>query len=190
MSEREHRDFSKILAYHMAPSMLGIKPASLITIDKQRFCVEDHIHYFNQKAATKGLCIRVLHENPKAILIIMYREALLLKQISDSKIHDYLKICGYQSCTTVEDYLAVLSQRIAQNNSFPHEIGLFLGYPLEDVRGFIENHGKNYIFCGYWKVYSDEKKARKLFQNYGKCRNYLCKKLDQGVDIYHALHIV
>ena len=36
---------------------------------------------------------------------------------------------------------------------FPHEIGLLLGYPPEDVSGFIENGGKNFLCSGYWKVY-------------------------------------
>ena len=32
--------------------------------------------------------------------------------------------------------------RLQENEGFPHEIGLFLGYPPEDVLGFIENKGE------------------------------------------------
>ena len=57
---------------------------------------------------------------------------------------------------------------------FPHEIGLFLGYPLEDVQGFIENCGKNYRLCGCWKVYGDPQAALRCFARYEKCaRVYL-----------------
>ena len=55
-----------------------------------------------------------------------------------------------------------------------HEIGLFLGYPLEDVQGFIENCGKNYRLCGCWKVYGDPQAALRCFARYEKCaRVYL-----------------
>ena len=68
-------------------------------------------------------------------------------------------------------------------------VGLFLGYPVDDVTGFIQNKGRNYLLCGYWKVYSDENRARRIFSNYDKCRNYLCNKLAQGESIYQALKI-
>ena len=51
--------------------------------------------------------------------------------------------------------------------AFPHEIGLFLGYPFEDVMGFIENKGENYLCSGCWKVYSCEQDARVLLQIQG-----------------------
>lgn len=38
---------------------------------------------------------------------------------------------------------------------FPHEMGILLGYPVEDVEGFIINNGKNELYTGYWKVYDN-----------------------------------
>lgn len=69
-----------------------------------------------------------------------------------------------------------IKERIRQLEDFPHEIGLFLSYPIEDVLGFIENRGKNYILNGYWKVYGNEEEARKSFFKYRKC-----------TDVYHKL---
>ena len=48
---------------------------------------------------------------------------------------------------------------------FPHEIGVLLGYPAEDVKGFVVNEGKNYLYSGYWKVYGDLSEAKQLFTN-------------------------
>ena len=36
-----------------------------------------------------------------------------------------------------------------EKGAFPHEIGLLLGYPVEDVLGFIRYQGKNYLYTGY-----------------------------------------
>ena len=49
---------------------------------------------------------------------------------------------------------------MADYGEFPHEVGLFLGYPPEDVEGFIENKARSCKLTGYRKVYSDEEKAK------------------------------
>lgn len=63
---------------------------------------------------------------------------------------------------------------------FPHEMGAFLGYPLSDVKGFIEHEGKDFLYSGYWKVYSDETGAKKTFQLYQAVRNRVLQMLSTG----------
>ena len=63
-----------------------------------------------------------------------------------------------------------LRQRLAMDGTFPHEIGLFLSYPLEDVEGFVENRGRNCKCTGCWKVYGDEQQAQRQFSRYRKCQ--------------------
>ena len=53
--------------------------------------------------------------------------------------------------------------------AFPHEIGVFLGYPLQDVIGFIENKGMNSKYTGLWKVYGDRDESMKMFAKFRKC---------------------
>ena len=62
---------------------------------------------------------------------------------------------GYTD-TSVDGAIEWLRMRLASGDGFPHEIGLFLGYPVEDVLGFIENAGQNCKCCGCWKVYCNE----------------------------------
>ena len=62
-----------------------------------------------------------------------------------------------------------LKERLRTSACFPHEIGLFLGYPLPDVIGFIRNRGRNCKCCGFWKVYSNEWETRQLFEKFRKC---------------------
>ena len=49
-----------------------------------------------------------------------------------------------------------LIERLQNREDFPHEIGLFLSYPPEDVQGFIDNRAHNYKRICAWKVYGDE----------------------------------
>ena len=41
--------------------------------------------------------------------------------------------------SSVEEAVKILQNKLQMYETFPHEIGLFLGYPEEDVQGFIEN---------------------------------------------------
>ena len=60
---------------------------------------------------------------------------------------------------------------------------------LGTVKGFIENNGGNFKLCGCWKVYGNVEAAERTFANYGRCRKFLCNKLNEGIDIYQALRI-
>ena len=164
MSQSELRNFEKSMAYHLAPAMLGIKPACLMSMEKNKDGLEENVELF-------------------------YNEKLLSDRLADNRVRKLLESFGYDSRMTLEQQLERLSGRISASEDFPHEIGLFLGYPVDDVTGFIQNKGRNYLLCGYWKVYSDENRARRIFSNYDKCRNYLCNKLAQGESIYQALKI-
>ena len=77
----------------------------------------------------------------------------------------------------------ILRQHLMQSGTFPHEIGIFLGYPLADVKGFIINHGHNCLCCGDWKVYSDPENAVKTFRRYCKCKQIYRKMWEQGKDL-------
>ena len=67
-----------------------------------------------------------------------------------------------------------------QGEGFPHEMGLLLGYPVEDVEGFIEHKGKNYLYSGYWKVYEDVASKRKIFEAYENAKEELIVLLANG----------
>lgn len=191
MSTEECRRFEKKLAFHTAPSLLGIKCASLLTLSRSEFDIGGNARRFNRRAAARGLRIKVLREECACrdrSLILVYNEKKLAERLSGADARELLREYGYTDEMTLEQCLDRLSQRTAFDD-FPHEIGVFLDYPVEDVRGFVQNSGCNYKLCGCWKVYGSVESARRKFAAYDRCREYLCKKLDQGEDIYRALRI-
>ena len=191
MSTEECRRFEKKLAFHTAPSLLGIKCASLLTLSRSEFDISGNARRFNRRASAKGLKIKVLREECACrdrSLILVYNENKLAERLSGREARQLLSEYGYGDEMTPEQCLERLSQRTACDE-FPHEIGVFLDYPVEDVSGFVQNSGCNYKLCGCWKVYGSVESARKKFAAYDKCREYLCRKLEQGEDIYRALKI-
>ena len=70
-----------------------------------------------------------------------------------------------------------------ESGEFPHEVGLFLGYPPEDVKGFIDHRANDFKCAGLWKVYGDEEKARSLFEKYRKCTEIYCTLWQSGLKL-------
>ena len=87
---------------------------------------------------------------------------------------------GYPLAGGLEAMLDHLASRMAGSGGFPHEVGLFLGYPAEDVEGFRRHGGQGYKYSGLWKVYSDVERAQRCFRQYGCCRRALCRRLEAG----------
>lgn len=61
-----------------------------------------------------------------------------------------------------------LKKRLFTHDGFPHEIGAFLGYPLEDVRGFINIKDVNVNIADYGKYIVMKRKPESCLRN---CKN-------------------
>jgi hypothetical protein len=60
---------------------------------------------------------------------------------------------------------------------------LFLGYPPEDVYGYIKNKGKSPKCTGHWQVYGDEKVALAKFKSFKQCTRIFCQMAALGFSI-------
>ena len=157
------------LVRHCAPTLAGIKTASLFTCpydEKERLL--DAIRRMNQRLRAKGLRVLPLRFSDKKALIYLYRPARLSADLRDGTAEKILRQCGYP-CNSCGHCVVKLVQRLREQEEFPHEIVLFLGYPPEDVCGFMEQGPKCCKCVGCWKVYGDEEAAKKKFAQYKKC---------------------
>lgn len=121
-----------------------------------------------------GICYRALTFCRDKYLVLLYRPAQLKTYLKQPEVKTFLADYGYEE-NSLEKVLERLSLRVREHSKneieFPHEIGIFLNYPLEDVRGFIEHKGQDSLFCGYWKVYHDPEKAKLTFWTYDKAKD-------------------
>jgi hypothetical protein len=105
------------------------------------------------------------------LLLMVYKKDLLGRFLFRKEALEILEPLGYGPCgRCAESCLARLRERLGEED-FPHEIGLFLGYPPEDVDGFIRNKGRDSLDVGYWKVYGDVRKARKTFRRFRRAEH-------------------
>lgn len=177
------KTFESLLIEHCAPTLAKAKTANLF-----RYHIGGHESIENTAARWDsqlfqyGVHVRIIKYSTRAndCLIYVSRENALKKDLKRAGVGSFLKECGYDHCNTLDEYLLHLSVRLKEYDIFPHEIGLFLGYPVEDVIGFVENEGRNYHYLGFWKVYSDLGSARKCFEHYKKCTDIYKKLYENG----------
>ena len=169
-----------IIVENCSPTLAGIKTGNIFTIDRSQISdLCEELRELNQCFTGKGLRAIPLKITEKNVLIYLYRPDRLREDLSCSEAKEILRSKGY-SCNSVESDIAHLIKKIGCNSSFPHEIGLFLGYPPIDVKGFMEDTRKGVKCVGYWKVYGDKEKAEKTFSSYRKCTEVYKKCLSCG----------
>lgn len=159
----------KMLIEHCSPALAGLKTANMFNY---RFSSADmlleELQETGRKLNEKGVYIEVLRIRDGRALLYVYRKRSLEKNLQDPEIRQFLGRYGYPE-NDPQRCLERMKQRFQESECFPHEIGIFLDYPLEDVTGFIEHGGKNCKLCGVWKVYGNECKTQELFNRFRKC---------------------
>ncbi len=171
------------LIEHCSPTLAGLKSAALFAT---KYSCSDELHSrlraLNRRFAEKGIEFIVVKQNEKTALIYVVRHDMLVVEMANPKASEILSDYGYGGMN-IRQAIAKLSERLHSSEEFPHEIGLFLGYPPEDVEGFICNNGQNCHLCGYWKVYGDTDSALLKFAKYDKCRAVYKRLWAEGRDI-------
>jgi len=168
-----------VILYSVAPTLAGHKASSIITLSKNNrnlyllwekykrgFLLECGVDFFEIKNGNN------------AVTIIFYNRKRLEQAIYQEKNMRFLRKYGYSSSVSLQDNLKILKCRFQEK--FPHEIGIFLGFPLEDVICFMEYPHKQCIFCGYWKVYNNPEIARQKFLRYDEDKNSIIRYVLNG----------
>lgn len=185
VSQDISRTFEAVLVRQCAPTLAGMKPGSIfcfnhspLEVSRQKVC------QWNKQLEPFGLTVQILLERPGSgsVIVFVYRHNRLEQMLSDDAYQSFLAKAGYER-TNLDGLLEQLAQRLRTQPEFPHEIGVFLGYPLQDVIGFIENHGRNFTCCGFWKSYGDPAEMQVCFACYRRCIQTYVAMFEQGIPI-------
>lgn len=165
-----------MVAFASAPTIQGKKPASLMNFNSGgRNTANLWRKYGKEICESFNLEFFELKSDNDSTMILLYRKKLLEWYVNHPRNQPFLNKMGYNSEDSLVEKLTILKQRFKE--FCPHEVGIFLGMPVEDVEGFIENKGKNCLSCKYWKVYCNPKRAELLFNAYDKARNSMAELL-------------
>ena len=168
---------------HCGVTFAGLKIASLVSLRKG----EEHvIQTLSRRFAGKGFAFILLREDEERLFVYVCHRARLTKYLFSSDVRAFLARFGYEY-GSAEEALEQLKYRM--HGEFPHEIGIFLGYPLEDVKGFIADPTARTKLSGYWKVYADVDNKQKLFERFKRCTACICRKMQAGQSLTQIFQV-
>lgn len=182
----DKREMETQLALQCSPLIMGLKISNLFIISalQQKRVLE--------LFKNTDFDVLYLAESQGKVMFLVYQKEQLWQYLSSPQIRAFLQEYGY-IYDGIEEALKVFVQRYADylcnRKVFPHEMGIMLGYPIEDVKSFIRNNGKNYLHAGYWKVYHNLEAALELFESYDRAIAYIMSLVTKGISITNILNI-
>ena len=170
------------ILYSIAPTLAGEKVSSLVNFNKTRkrnlysFWMKYkeeiidvlNIEYFELKK-TEDMCV-----------VLFYNDNQLTDILSNARNQKFLSRFNYSNFNSNIECLEILKERY--ENLCPHEIGIFLGYPLKDVIDFVECPNKQCLLLGCWKVYNDIKDAQIKFNKFDSIKDKVVYLMVQGTE--------
>ncbi len=168
------------LAIQCAPVITGIKLSNLFIL------LKSDAKSLPWMLRHTGIVFLKLAEVKEKVTFLIFRREELRAYLQEKKVQQILSECGYTDLsfkgilfTFMERYQAYAEDE----KQFPHEMGLLLGYPVEDVEGFIVHKGQNFLYSGYWKVYDDVLAKQELFRQYEEAQKDVITLLAKGIEI-------
>ncbi len=165
-----------------APTMACLKTGNMFSCafdSREQMTAE--LRRLNQRLRKKGLRILPMRWRDGKALLYLYRPKLLEKNLCDPLSKKLLAECGYTG-RSAGACLARLISRLRTEKEFPHEVGLFLGYPPADVDGFMHRK-ESYKLSGLWKVYDDVEGAVRQFARCRRCTEVYLNCLSRGFSL-------
>ena len=156
------------LVNHCAPTLAGIKTGNIFPLCAEEDGFTAEMRKLNRILVKKGLRIIPVKRKDRKLLIYVYRPERLLKDLTRPEAEAILREKGYP-VEYPKQCVSCLIRHLASDVEFPHEIGLFLGYPPSDVRCFMNDSREGVRCVGCWKAYGNVEEAEKTFEQFRKC---------------------
>lgn len=174
------KDIELKIAYQCAPLIAGLSPANLLMVG------EEELHQVRMLLKKAGISYYIVAMTGEKTALLLFDRQRLETYLGKEEVERVFRELGYQDLSLgrllyvfrrhYEEYLRCAGH-------FPHEMGLLLGYPVEDVVGYMRNDGENSLYTGYWKVYENLADKLQLFGMFEKAREYLIQMLSAGMGI-------
>jgi len=179
------------IAFEAAEVLAGVKPSTLINLpDRPRRCGKNIFSIWKEygqalilESSLEGV---ILVERQGSLLLFLFDRQALSRLLSGKAVNAILRKAGYAGETALDPLLLELGSRFA-SGTVPHEIGIFLGYPLKDVAGFMGISRHEFSCQGPWKIYGNPCKSLMLAETHRLCRCKMAGLLISGCGPYECL---
>ena len=171
------------LIYHLAATMTGIKPITIMRFktpqprlkecaDCGRQWQEIRKHFQGQQT----LGMRLLDRNRGGERMLFYHHEACRRLLIMPRIKTFLEEQGFGYGTeTIDNPKRLIDyclKEYRQKGSLPVAMGLFMGIPLKDVKGFIKADKEDRIMTAGWQIYGQPHPSLTLANLYRRLRQY------------------
>jgi Protein of unknown function (DUF3793) len=182
---------ASFLALEAAEVLLGTKPANLVNVaNRFRPCGRNLYQLWKKHGADllleSGIEAMEMIDRGSSVLLLLYCPNQLRDLLACKSVAVILQKAGYSSPSNAEQTLLELQSRLATER-FPHEIGIFLGYPLKDVVGFMGWARISFTCQGPWKIFGDPSESLRLAESHRQCRYMMSCQLASGGNPHYSL---
>lgn len=172
---------ASFLALHAAEVLAGEKPGNLFNIvNRPRACGKNLYRAWKEHGLSlieqAGLTSLILRDDNESLLLYVYDVTRLNAVLAHPGALALLRRSGYQTPPTGEEVLSELQRRIS-GPIFPHEIGIFLGYPLKDVAAFIGYARLPFACQAAWRIYGNPTQSLELAERFVTSRRNMATRL-------------
>lgn len=187
--KRSASNHVEFLVEILAPVVLGVKPAELLNVEMNNDSEWEEFKAIFLK--NSALRIKEIRELNGRLQVLFYQRDILNAVLTERPILNFLLSLNYPSKYVLEDYLNWLKGKII-SVKFPHEIGVFLGYPLKDVVGFMGLLPLPYQRTLGWKIYGDEKRSLDIYRRHSQARDMMKTLANElnNVDKNHEMRCI
>lgn len=170
--------FYSMLTMKLALTLFNEKPASLICLKNSlRNSAELWREHKDLIAEQTGLKYKLLKQNAQVSVVLFYDQERLTAYLEQEEIRGYLERRGFEMRCGLDESLEDLRRFF--EDGYSHEVGLFLGYPLEDVEAYSRDRDKNCLCRGYWSVYKNIEEKLITFERYRQINEQLAEELSR-----------
>ena len=172
--EREQQRFDEWLFLNASSVLLSEKTGELLTLSLDEFKMSPReVEAGLQRLAEMwGFSFRLLFESNGLLKLIIYQKERLQAVLDEAPFCIMGAKLNYSYPLRAESFIEELKERWQRDARVPHEIGVALGYPLDDVFGYMGLLPLPCLgVCG-WQVYGcmQESKRRSCAFNDARCQ--------------------
>ena len=177
--------FNQMMIHFCAPTLCSIKPGNMFFVKDEDF-LPDNFEQWKQSFFIRGIMSFAIKISETSTAIFVCNACWVRKILGDDIVHAYLLEKGYHS-SGVCDFINGFTTRLQNSQSFPHEIGIVLGYPVDDVIEFENHEGQDCKYCGQWKSYSDPEHAKQCHCSYKNCCGFCERLYNEGYSLDYII---
>lgn len=156
------------LTYKIGATLLGIKPAELLSLSLAGSGSSEWENYIKCLRCSTEIGFRETRKKERTLFFVFHSKCLN-DTLSEKITLKFLQELGYPPEYSLEKYLDHLLEKLP-GCDFPHEVGIFLGYPLKDVMGFLGYLSLEKVKTKGWNYYGHSRMSELRYDLFALAR--------------------